>query len=224
MYGVPNLIVMLTYNDRTVENADEIFEQCKNSSAEYWGFKEEGLSLPQMKKLYSYMKTCGKTTVLEVVAYTETECIDGAKAAFECGCDILMGTVYYDSVNDYCKEHNLKYMPFVGDIKNRPSVLSGTVDDMIAQANEYLKKGVFGFDLLGYRYTGNTAELIEKFVSQVSAPVCVAGSINSYAKLSDVKKSGAWAFTIGGAFFENKFGGSFCEQIEKVCQYIKGTD
>jgi len=59
---------MLTYNDVTVSNAYEVFEQCKNTKAVYWGFKEEGLPLEQMKKLYSYMKSCGKTTVLEVVA------------------------------------------------------------------------------------------------------------------------------------------------------------
>ena len=29
------------------------------------------------------------------------------------------------------------------------------------------------------------------------------------------------AFTIGGAFFENQFGGSFAEQIDKVCAYLK---
>lgn len=92
----PNLIVMLTYNDRTVENAYEIFEQCKDCEAKYWGFKEEGLMTGQMKELYAYMKSCGKTTVLEVVAYTESECINGVKIAAECGCDILMGTLYYD--------------------------------------------------------------------------------------------------------------------------------
>ena len=37
----PELIVMLTHNDLTVENAAEVFETCKNSKAEYWGFKEK---------------------------------------------------------------------------------------------------------------------------------------------------------------------------------------
>ena len=53
----PLLIVMLTYNDLTVENAYEIFDKYKDSKAEYWGFKEESLPLPEMKKLYSYMKS-----------------------------------------------------------------------------------------------------------------------------------------------------------------------
>ena len=47
----------------------------------------------------------------------------------------------------------MKYMPFVGEITGRPSVLEGSIDNMIAQAKECLAKGVYGFDLLGYQYT-----------------------------------------------------------------------
>ena len=70
MNNTPKLIVMLTYNDKTAADAAEIFAECENSSAQYWGFKEEDLPLPQMKELYAHMKRGGKTTVLEVVAYT----------------------------------------------------------------------------------------------------------------------------------------------------------
>lgn len=216
-----NLVVMLTHNDKTVNNAYEIFEKCKNSKAKYYGFKEEPLPLEEMKKLYSYMKKCGKRTVLEVVAYTEEEGLKGAKMALECECDFLMGTMYYDSINRFCKENNLKYMPFVGKVVERPSILEGNIDDIINEANELLKKGVYGFDLLGYRFTGNATELNKKFIAEVNAPVCIAGSINSYNRLDELKNANPWAFTIGGAFFENKFGNDFTEQINNVCEYIK---
>lgn len=216
-----NLIVMLTQNDLTVENAYKVFEECRNSKAKFWGFKEEPLPLDKMKELYKYMKECGKTTVLEVVAYTEEEGMQGARMAAECGCDILMGTIFSDSINEFCKQNNLKYMPFVGKIVERPSILEGSIDDMIKQANEYLKKSVYGFDLLGYRYTGNAVELNKKFVSQVNAPVCIAGSVNSYKRLDELKDANPWAFTIGSAFFENKFGNDFNEQINKVYEYME---
>lgn len=216
-----NLVVMLTHNDKTVNNAYEIFEKCKNSKAKYYGFKEEPLPLEEMKKLYSYMKKCGKHTVLEVVAYTEEEGIKGAKMALECECDFLMGTMYYDSINRFCKENNLKYMPFVGKVVERPSILEGNIDDIINEAKELLKKGVYGFDLLGYRFTGNATELNKKFIAEVNAPVCIAGSINSYNRLDELKNANPWAFTIGGAFFENKFGNDFTEQINNVCEYIE---
>ncbi|MEA4893815.1 MAG: hypothetical protein VB064_00970 [Oscillospiraceae bacterium] len=217
----PELIVMLTHNDKTVADAAEIFEQCKDTPAVNWGFKEIGLPLPEMKKLFSYMKQYGKTTFLEVVAYTEEECMDGAKMAAECGVDYLMGTLYFDSINSYCKANGLKYLPFVGKITGRPSVLEGTIEGMIDEANSYLKKGVYGFDLLGYRFTGDPVELNRRFVAGVDAPVCLAGSVASYSRLDEVKATGCWTFTIGGAFFENKFDGTFAEQVTKVVEYMR---
>ncbi len=100
MENKPVLVVMLTHNDKTVLNACEIFDECKNSLAEYFGFKEEPLPLEDMKRLYSFMKKCGKTTVLEVVAYTENECLRGAYMAKECGVDVLMVTMFFESVNE----------------------------------------------------------------------------------------------------------------------------
>ena len=218
--SAPELIVMLTHNDRTVPNAAEIFEACRDAPAVNWGFKEVGLPLEEMKALFRRMKQCGKRTFLEVVAYTEAECLEGAKMAAACGVDVLMGTLFFDSINDYCKAHGLKYMPFVGKITGRPSVLEGTVEGMIQEARDYLAKGVYGIDLLGYRYTGDPVDLNRRFVAGVPAPVCLAGSVSSYQRLDEVKSTGAWAFTIGGAFFENKFDGTFAEQIAKVVAYM----
>lgn len=220
MGTAPELIVMLTHNDLTVTDAYAVFDRCKNSKAKFWGFKEEPLPLEQMKQLFGYMKDCGKTTFLEVVAYSETECLEGAQKAVECKCDYLMGTSFFDSVNAFCKNHNLKYMPFVGQITGRPSVLEGTLEAMVKEADEYIAKGVYGIDLLGYRYTGDPVYLNKEFVARVKAPVCIAGSINSYERLDEIKTAAPWAFTIGGAFFENKFDGNFKEQIDKVYEYI----
>jgi hypothetical protein len=91
---------------------------------------------------------------------------------------------------------------------------------MIAQAGTYLEKGAYGIDLLGYRHAENPATLNRAFVSSVSAPVCLAGSINSYERLDEVKEAAPWSFTIGSAFFDNRFGGSFAEQIDIVCDYM----
>ena len=220
MGNAPELIVMLTHNDLTVHNAYDIFDQCRNSRAKFWGFKEEPLPLEQMKKLFRYMKSCGKTTFLEVVAYSEKECMDGAKKAVECNCDFLLGTTFSDSINEFCRLNHIKYMPFVGIITGRPSVLEGTVEDMIQEAETYIAKGVYGIDLLGYRYTGDATRLNREFVANVNAPVCIAGSVNSYERLTELKSIAPWSFTIGGAFFENKFDGTFQEQINKVCEYV----
>ena len=171
MRNSPELIVMLTHNDRTVADAAQVFESGRDLPVAVWGMKEESLPFSQMKALYKYMKELGKTTALEVVAYTEKESLAGAKAAAECGCDFLMGTVFSDSVNDFCKENGLIYTPFVGRIRERPSVLEGTAEEMREEARRYIAKGVYGIDLLGYRYTGNALELNRRFVAEVNAPV-----------------------------------------------------
>ncbi len=217
----PALVVMLTCDDVTVSNAYQVFDECKDSRAEYWGFKEEPLPLEEMKRLYAYMKRCGKKTALEVVAYTEKECLEGAAMAVECGCDMLMGTVYFDSINELCKKHGLKYCPFVGELRERPTVMDGDVEKIIEDARKYLAKGVYGIDLLGYRYTGDAYKLIDRFVSSVDAPVCVAGSINSYERLDEIKRIKPDAFTIGSAFFNNCFGDDLNSQIEAVCRYME---
>ena len=216
----PELIVMLTHHDVTVKNAKQVFEECKNSKAKFWGFKEVGIPLEEMKELYAEMKACGKTTFLEVVAYTEEECMEGARMAVACGVDILMGTMFFDSINEYAKKNHLKYMPFVGKITGRPSVLEGTIEGMIDEANACINKGAYGIDLLGYRYTGDPVELNKKFVAKVQGPVCLAGSVDSYKRLDEVKDATSWTFTIGSAFFENKFDGTFAEQIDKVIDYM----
>lgn len=214
------LIVMLTHNDLTVENAYEIFEQCQDTKALYWGFKEQPLPIEDMKRIYSKMKECGKRTVLEVVAYTEAEGLEGAQMAATCGCDVLMGTCYSESIHKFCQQHNIAYMPFVGQITGRPSILMGSIDSMVEEAKRLKEKGVFGVDLLGYRYEQDAEQLISDVVNKVGNPVCVAGSIDSYERLQFIKKVQPWAFTIGSAFFENKFGDTFAEQINKVCDFI----
>jgi len=214
------LIVMLTHHDMTVKNAIDVFSQCKDTKAKYWGFKEAGLDRNSMKKLVGMMKAVGKTTFLEVVAYTEEECLAGAEVCAECGFDFLMGTLFFDSVNDFTQKHNLKYLPFVGKITGRPSVVTGTIEEIIEEGKQCVRKGVFGIDLLGYRFVGDCVRLNSEFVRQVPLPVVLAGSVDSYRRLEEVKATGAFAFTIGSAFFENRFNGTFAEQIDKVVEFI----
>lgn len=83
-------------------------------------------------------------------------------------------------------------MPFIGNISGCPSVLEGDAES-----------------------------LIHTFATVIAAPVCIAGSINSYERLDIIKDIKPWAFTIGGAFFENKFGEDFSEQIDEVCHYME---
>lgn len=166
------------------------------------GFKEKPISKDRMKKLFSRMKECGKITFLEVVAYTVEEGLAGAMTAVDCGCDVLMGTKFHKEISDFCRVHNLKYMPFVDHIEGRPSVLTGYIDDIINEAKYALDNGANGIDLLGYRYVGDVKELITRIVRETEGPVCVAGNVDSYEKLDEIKEINPMAFTIGSAFLK----------------------
>ncbi|MCS6907943.1 MAG: hypothetical protein RML93_08695, partial [Anaerolineales bacterium] len=122
----PELIVMLTHNDVTVSNALELFEQSKHLPVQHWGFKDVGLPPQQMKELVRRMKDAGKVTYLEVVSLSEEEGLRGAQIALEAGFDVLMGTVYFDSIHEYLKGKPIKYYPFPGHVHSHPSILDGT--------------------------------------------------------------------------------------------------
>lgn len=214
------LIVMLTQNDLTIGNAAEIFAACKDTPVRYWGMKEKGLPPEQMKQLYDAIHSQGKTGVLEVVAYTEEECLQGAYLAAQCGCDMLLGTLYFDSVRDFCQAQNIRYMPFVGQVSGRPSVLEGSIADMASQAAAYVEKGAYGIDLLGYRYQGDAAALSRAVIAS-GVPVCLAGNIDSFEKLDQVRALRPAFFTIGSAFWAHQFGDDPEQQIRKVCRYIQ---
>mgnify|MGYP007044246090 FL=1 len=108
------IIIMLTHNDVTVQDAYQVFDSCKDLPIKHWGFKNVGLEYNKVKELAGYMKKYGKTTTLEVVTYTEESCLEGAKMAVDCGFDSLCGTIPYESTIRYAQEHQLQYYPLWG--------------------------------------------------------------------------------------------------------------
>jgi len=219
----PVFILMLTYNDQTVENALEVFQECKDTPVTHWGFKDVGLPVPEMKLLVREMRDAGKTTLLEVVSLSEQEGLVGAKVAVEAGFDILMGTVFFDSILDYLRDKPVKYFPFPGHVYSHPSILDGTVDEIVRHARFLESRGVQGMDLLSYRYVGAAPALLRAVVAATSVPIVSAGSIDSYKRLAEVADAGAWGFTIGSALFDKKFvpDGSFRDNILAVCEWLE---
>ncbi len=218
----PVFILMLTYNDQTVHNALELFRENQDTPVTHWGFKDVGLPVPEMKQLVQEMKKAGKTTFLEVVSLSEEEGLTGAKLAVEAGFDILMGTVFFDSILDYLKDKPIKYFPFPGHVYGHPSNLDGTVDQIVDHARFLESRGVPGMDLLSYRYVGDAPALLRAVVSATNVPIVSAGSIDSEKRLAEVWDTGAWGFTIGSALFDQKFvpNGSFKQNILAVCEWL----
>lgn len=222
----PEFILMLTYNDTTVKDALKIFRECKDAPVTHWGFKDVGLPPEEMKALVQEMKAAGKTTYLEVVSLSEEEGLRGAQIAVEAGFDILMGTVFFDSILEYLKDKPVQYYPFPGHIFGHPSIMDGTIAEVVAHARFLESKGVPGMDLLSYRYIGDAPLLLREVVRATHVPVVSAGSIDSYTRMAQVWQAGAWGFTIGSALFDRKFvpEGTFLENTLAVCDWLANTD
>ena len=221
----PEFILMLTYNDETVKDALELFCECKDTPVTHWGFKDVGLPPEKMKSLVREMKNAGKTTFLEVVSLSEEEGLRGAKIAVEAGFDVLMGTVLFDSILDYLKGKTIKYYPFPGHIFGHPSIMDGTIEEVVAHARLLESKGVPGMDLLSYRYNGDARLLLKEVVKATHVPIVSAGSIDSFKRIAEIWQAGAWGFTIGSALFDKKFvpEGSFKDNILAVSNWLKNT-
>ncbi len=223
----PEIIIMLTNNDITVKNAEEVFDSCKDLPLKKWGFKDVGLSKEEMIHLAKKMKEAGKQTYIEIVTYTEEGCLEGAKLAYECGFDYLTGTLPFDSVFEYAKEHDLKYFPFCGNVGGSPVVLTGSVEEIVASAKECIEKGAAGVDLTAYRYVeGNAADLTQAVVDAIGADkVCIAGSIGNTKRMDEMKDAGVSEYTMGSALFNANFveDGSFRENLEYVIAYLNNN-
>jgi len=219
----PELIVMLTHYDQTVPNALELFERTKDYPITHWGFKDVGIPPEAMKSVVQAMKDAGKTTFLEVVSLSEEEGVRGAQLAVDLGFDILMGTVFFPSIGEYLKDKPVRYYPFPGRVHSHPSILDGTIDEIVAHARELEDYGVHGLDLLTYRYNGEASHLLKQVVQATKIPIVSAGSIASFDRINEVWDAGAWGFTIGSAFFERQFvpDGSFEDNVFAVCNWLQ---
>lgn len=224
---MPKLILMFTLNDMTLPDAIDYFEQVKDLPVDFFGFKELGLTSDKMKKLNDKIHKAGFKSFLEVVEYEEDAILGPAKMALDMGFDYLMGTIYFPSIWDIVgkgSKKKIKYFPFFGKIYDRPSILDGTIDELVNEAKKLEASGADGFDLLLYRYKypEKINELISRVVKEIKVPVVSAGSINSWERLQATIDQKVWGFTIGGAFFEKKFvpNGSYRDNVAAVLKKL----
>lgn len=202
-------IFMLTHQDVTIPNALEVFEEIKDTGLKFVGCKDIGLPIEKLQELFRKMKNAGMITFLEVVSNDEEKHFMGVEKAIRVGADYLIGGMprFARKTLEYLKEKkaNLKFFPYIGKVIGHPCVLEGSVNEIVNNGVEFEEMGIHGINLLLYRYIGDVNLLLDRTIETLKIPLIVAGSIDNFEKIDQMKRKNVWAFTIGGAILEKKF-------------------
>lgn len=214
---MPEFIFMLTHHDQTLENALDVYDDIRDLPLRYVGFKDIGVPTETLKELTRRMHADGREVMLEVVSEHAEDELRSIAAAVDIGVDWVLGGTHADEGLAALDGATVKYCPFPGRIVGHPSLLRGTIEEIAADARSLTARdGVFGLDLLAYRFDGDVEALVAAVVAASSGPVIAAGSVDSVERIQTLGRLGAWGFTIGGAIFEGRLpaGPSVREQLE----------
>jgi hypothetical protein len=199
---------MLTENDATVSDAIATYDSLRDSPVRYVGFKDIGLPISDLKDLARRIRADGRKVMLEVVATTREAELESIGAALEIGVDYLLGGRHVEDALPLLRGSAVQYFPFAGRTVGHPTVLEGTMDEIVEDARRIASMpGVHGLDLLAYRFAGegDPAELTRRVVEAVDVPVVAAGSIDREARVRAMIDAQTWGFTVGSALFQNAF-------------------
>lgn len=219
-------IFMLTRSDVTVADALDIYDSIRDTGLKWVGFKDIGQPVPVLRSLTQRIHADGRSAVLEVVSVDEGSEHASVRAGLEIGVDLIMGGTRPDAVLPVLAGNPVRYFPFPGRVAGHPSVLAGSIDEIVQSAASIsARSGVHGLDLLAYRFHGDVPELIRRVVNVARGPVVVAGSIDSAERIAAVADAGAWAFTIGSSIFDGTFapGATVPEAIRIALALANGT-
>jgi hypothetical protein len=213
---MPEFILMLTRNDKTVPDAREIYAELAGSGVSHVGFKDVGLDPSELEGLVADIRANGHTVHLEVVAETPEANLESAEMAVRLRPDYLLGGTLIEPVQELLQGTEIKFFPYVGQVVGHPCALEGSVEEIVGEAKKAEFRGVDGINLLAYRYAGDVTALVEGVVEAVDLPVLCAGSIASEEQIHDLARLGVWGFTIGGAVLDRRIadGAPLAAQVE----------
>jgi hypothetical protein len=224
---VTEFVFMLTHNDSTVTNAHDVLVGLTDSGLRYVGFKDVGAPPAALTALAGLAHDAGMEVMLEIVSTSAEDEARSLRAATAIGVDWVLGGTHTEVGLDVLRDTGVRYCPFPGTIEGHPSVLRGTLAEIVADAGRLTSTdGIHGVDLLAYRHeTVDPVELTRAVVEVVDGPVIVAGSVATLEQIADVQEAGAWGFTIGGAIFERLLpgGDTVSGQVAAVLDAVRGT-
>jgi 4-hydroxythreonine-4-phosphate dehydrogenase len=219
----PDFIFMLTRHDRTIADAQDRVPAALRAGVCHIGFKDHGLPLPRLRRLADAIRAAGATLYLEVVSLDEDSERASAQAAVQLEVDALMGGTRPHVVLPVLAGTGIRYYPFPGEVVGHPSVLVGTTDAIVESARRLAAMdGVYGLDLLAYRFNGDVPALIGRVCRAVAAtPVVVAGSVDRLERIAAIIDAGAAGFTVGTAALDGAFPARSSELADQLAFIVE---
>jgi hypothetical protein len=213
---MPQFILMLTRDDRTVPDARELYGQLAASGVRHVGFKDVGLPPEELERLVADIRANGHAVHLEVVAETADATLASAEMAKRLRPDYLLGGTLIEPVKEVIAGTGIKFFPYVGRVVGHPCLLEGSVEEIVEDVRRAEELEVDGINLLAYRYAGDVTALVSAVVDATDLPVVCAGSIAAEEQIRELARLGVWGFTIGGAVLDRRVaeGAPLAAQVE----------
>jgi len=217
-----DFIFMLTRQDQTVVDALEVFAEIRPLGLRHVGFKDVGVDKGTLHALDQAIKAAGATSYMEVVSTSPEAALQSARVAAEIGIDRLLGGTSVAEILAIIKDCAIAYYPFPGRPVGHPTKLGGTARLVEDQCRRFREMGCAGVDLLAYRATeADPLDLVKAARRGLGAKgglIC-AGSVDSPARIAELKAAGCDAFTIGSAAFDGSFSprkGRLTSQLQDI--------
>jgi NAD(P)H-dependent flavin oxidoreductase YrpB (nitropropane dioxygenase family) len=220
-----DFVFMLTRDDQTVPDAAAHVATALAAGVRHIGFKDVGLPLAALAELHALIHAGGATSYLEVVSLDRASEIASAEAAVTLGVDHLLGGTRVVDVAPRVAGSGVRYLPFAGRISGHPSVLEGSIDEIVADARRAAAHpGVHGLDLLAWRSRTDAPRLVREVCTAAGKPVIVAGSIDSPERVADARAAGAAGFTVGTAAFGGRFPAPGRDLASQLAAILRAAD
>ena len=217
-----DFILMLTRNDRTIEDATHLIDSAFDLGVRHIGFKDVGVPFATMQELVGKIRRRGGICYLEVVSTTHEAMLRSLEVGLALGVDRILGGTDLDAAMRIVGDLS-RYFPFPGRPVGHPTRLEGTAALVADHCRAARAMACGGVDLLAYRATqADPLDLVRAARAALAeGKLIVAGNVNSTQRIHALAEAGVDAFTIGSAVFDGAFSpakGSFRGQILDILE------
>jgi thiamine monophosphate synthase len=220
-----DFILMLTRNDRTIEDASGVIDAACELGVRHVGFKDVGVPPAVMQELAAKIRHCGGVSYLEVVSTTPEATRQSLTVGRMLGIDHILGGTDLDAARQILGDLG-RYFPFPGRPVGHPTWLEGSAALVARHCAAARAAGCGGVDLLAYRATeADPLDLVR--AAREALPeglLIVAGSVHSTRQIHELAAAGADAFTIGSAVFDGSFSPTKVAFRDQILDVLEACD